>query len=311
MSKKIPHCEVVPLPDNQVSFQSLGKERLRWHFDPKYERPFFFPFNGPSDATLTRMGHPGAPDHDHHRSVWFAHANVDGFNFWSNQSKVSVRQNNWLAYEEGEDEAIMAISLGWYDDKEGEIMRQELVAGFKPMEKDEYLLELQSTFRPRGEKVTLGKTNFGFLAVRVAKSIAVHWGGGQLTNSEGQRGEKMIFGQSARWMDYSGSMPVGRGSGRKTVTEGITYHDHSANPGYPVHWHVREDGWMGSSFCMLEPYVINRENPLVLRYLLHAHSGKVPQSRADAIHDAFGESNGFKVSKSKRPHRQFEVERIG
>ena len=311
MSKKIPRCEIIPLPDNRTSFRVDGVERSEWHFDPKYERPFFFPFNGPSGATLTRMGHPGAQNHDHHRSVWFAHADVGGFNFWSNQSKARVRQKNWLAYDDGEEEAIMASLLGWFDDEDRELMEQELVAGLKPLKDGEHFLELQATFRPKGEKLKLGKTNFGFLAVRVAKSIAAYWGGGELTNSEGLRGEKMIFGQAARWMDYSGPMSLGQGTGRKMVTEGITYFDHPENPGHPVHWHVREDGWMGASFCMLEPYVIHREKPLVLRYLLHVHSGDVSRSRADAIHETFGESKDFRVSKSKKPHRQFEVERVG
>ena len=61
------------MPDNQVSLQIDGEERTRWHFDAKYPRPFFYPLIGPSGDTLTRMGHPGAQNHDHHRSVWWAH----------------------------------------------------------------------------------------------------------------------------------------------------------------------------------------------------------------------------------------------
>jgi len=120
----------------------------------------------------------------------------------------------------------------------------------------------------------------------------------------------MIFGQSARWVDYSGPVAVGTGPDRKATIEGITYHDHPSNPGYPVHWHVREDGWMGASFCMLEPFEIRREKPLILRYLLHAHSGEVSAARSDQVHDAFGQSKGFRVSKSSKPHREFETFRI-
>ncbi|MFP6902652.1 MAG: DUF6807 family protein, partial [Verrucomicrobiia bacterium] len=67
MPYEFPLCQIVPLPDNQASLQIDGVERTRWHFDAKYPRPFFYPFNGPSGETLTRMGHPGAPNHDHHR----------------------------------------------------------------------------------------------------------------------------------------------------------------------------------------------------------------------------------------------------
>ena len=39
-------CEVLPLPDHQVSFSIDGVEKLRWHFGDQYPRPFFYPFNG-------------------------------------------------------------------------------------------------------------------------------------------------------------------------------------------------------------------------------------------------------------------------
>lgn len=311
MSRELPRCEIIPLPEDRASFRVDGVEGTAWCFGSRYERPFFYPFNGPSGSTLTRMGHPGAANHDHHRSVWFAHHDVDGFNFWSNQTKARIRQKRWLAYSDGEDEAVMASELGWFDDEGRERMTQELVAAYGPPEGGERLLEFQLTFRPKGESVKLGKTNFGFLAVRVAKSLAAFWGGGELTNSEGLRGEKLIFGQSARWMDYSGTVPVGEGPGRKAVTEGITYFDHPANPRHPVHWHVREDGWMGASFCMLEPYEVRADAPLVLRYLLHAHARELNKKRAEEQFEAFGARPGFRLFKSKKPHRRYEVERVG
>ena len=110
-----PRCEVVPLPDHQASFRIDGSERLRWHFGPSYPRPFFYPLVGPSGNVLTRMGHPGDPSHDHHRSIWFAHEKVLGINFWGDQTTARIRQKNWLCYKDGADEAIMAARLGWFD----------------------------------------------------------------------------------------------------------------------------------------------------------------------------------------------------
>ena len=159
------------------------------------------------------------------------------------------------------------------------------------------------------ESVELGKTNFGFLAVRVAKTLSVHFGGGALTNSEGQQGEKAIFGKPARWVDYSGPVAVGRGAARKPVTEGITYFDHPTNPRYPTHWHVREDGWMGASFCMHEGLTIAADAPLALRYLLHAHRGAYDDAKAQSVHESFANRPGFQITKGTRPHRQYDVAR--
>ena len=310
MPFQFPKCQVVPLPDDQVSLQVDGKERVRWHFDPKYPRPFFFPFNGPSGETLTRMGHPGAQNHDHHRSVWWAHAKVDGENFWADTSKARIRQKMWLAYADGDEEALMATSGGWYSGDGKEILEQEMVASVKPGPDGETFLELQSTFTPTGKQITLEQSNFGFLAVRMAKGIATYWGEGEITSSEGVKGEPQIFGQSAAWMDYSGAVPRNEKGKRMEVTEGITYFDHKDNPSYPSHWHVREDGWMGASLCRHEAIVIKKENPLRVRYLLHAHNGTADPAIANRIAEIFDASTNFEVSKSKEKHRQFEVQRM-
>ena len=121
-------CEVVPQAGHQVSFRIDGVEKLRWHYGDQYPRPFFFPFNGPSGASLTRMGHPGAQNHDHHQSVWFAHNKVNGLDFWANGKGTQIRQKMWYAYEDGSSEAIMASVSGWYDPNCNEVMEQEIVA---------------------------------------------------------------------------------------------------------------------------------------------------------------------------------------
>src|SRR5205823_1710087 len=82
-------------------------------------------------------------------------------------------------------------------------------------------------FRPTAEALEFGKTNFGFLAVRVAKNLSAHFGGGTITGSAGDRGEPAIFGKRARWVDYGGPVPNGE-------VEGSTYSDHPFNPGHPA-----------------------------------------------------------------------------
>ena len=305
-------CELIPLPNHQVSFQIDGEQRLRWHYDNKYPRPFFYPLSGPTGTSLTRMGHPGAENHDHHRSVWFANHDVDGFTFWADGKGTQIRQKHWYAYEDGDQECIMGCVLGWYDSDGNERMTQDVVAALIPGNRGEYELELQTEFKPASPQstVVLGKTNFGFLAVRVAKSISEHFGGGKLTDSEGNVGEPNIFGKQAKWMDYSGPVASGNDGHRDVVIEGITYHDHPENPRYPTHWHVRSDGWMGASFGMQEGLELTAKKPLRLRYLLEVHSGAIDSGRANTTHARFGQRHGFVIQRSTRPHRQYEVVRL-
>jgi hypothetical protein len=91
------------------------------------------------------------------------------------------------------------------------------------------------------------------------------------------------------------------------VIEGITYFDHVNNPGYPAHWHVRDDGWMGASFNRTGPYVIRRDKPLLLRYLLHAHAGAADPKNADAIATAFNERPPFQLKRQAGGHVQYSV----
>lgn len=299
---RFPRCRVVPHAGRQTAFELGGKETLRWNFGADFPRPFFYPFNGPSGAALTRMGHPGAPNHDHHQSVWFAHHDVNGATFWANKPDGGViRQKDWLCYEDRDEGAIMAVSLGWFaGSPPREVMEQTLIAINRPGVNGEHTLELQSAFRAVKEPVKLGKTNFGFLAVRVAKSISVHFGGGQLTDSEGLVGEPDIFGKRTMWMDYSG--PVAEG-----VTEGITFFDHPSNPRSPTPWHVRSDGWMGAAPCLAEDITIAPDAPLKLRYLLHAHHGGVDAKRAAKVLADFKNLPLLEVVKGSGPHRQFET----
>src|SRR5690606_32692211 len=120
-------CEIVPLADDQVSFGIDGAEKLRLHYGPPSPRPFLLPFLSPSGGVLTRMGHPGAQDHDHHRSIWFAHNDVNGANFWADTSDARIRQVHWYAYHDGNDEAVMATLTRWQDGQGNAMMDQEIV----------------------------------------------------------------------------------------------------------------------------------------------------------------------------------------
>jgi hypothetical protein len=303
MPFEFPNCQILPLPEHQVAFLIDGEERTRWHFGGSYPRPFFYPVNGPSGSSLTRMGHPGAANHDHHRSIWLAHHKVLGIDFWGDQTEAMIRQKSWTAYMDGDDEAIIATKLGWYDGHDPrELLEQELIAAVIPGHGKDWFLEVQAKFTPKAEMLEFEKTNFGFLAVRVAKNISVYFGGGELTNNEGRRGETAIFGRHAKWMDYSGPVPGGS-------TEGVTYFDHPANPNYPARWHVREDGWMGASVCMDDSITTKKTAPLTLRYLLHVHNGDINADRAGEFAKAFEGRPGFEIVKPQVKHRQSIVQR--
>jgi hypothetical protein len=307
----LPRCLIVPHAESQFAFVIDGVERLRWHAAPAdHPRPFFHPLIGPSGTALTRLGHPGAPDHDHHRGIWFAHNKVTGVDFWSNNKPPRIRQTNWLLQQEADDAAILGVELAWYDGHDpSELLRQVMLCGVSPgAQPCEVLVELQTTLTPKAETLELGQTNFGLLAVRVARHLSAFFGGGKITSSEGNTGEPTIFGKAARWVDYSGpAIPLGKREA--TGEEGITYFDHPTNPSHPAKWHVREDGWMGASLTRDASLVLERAKPLVLRYLIATHVGAYDHDRTAKQFFAFGKLPAWELVKNPAKHTSWGVRR--
>ena len=152
MPYQVPRVQIVPQPDDQVSVQVEGQERLRWHASPRYPRPFFFPLVGPSGRPLTRMGHPADASHDHHRSFWWGHRDITGVNFWEERPDrpggPQVRQERWVHYQDGDAEAGLVVHIGGFDAHKVVLVQQELVAVYRPLAHGEGWVELQATFTP-------------------------------------------------------------------------------------------------------------------------------------------------------------------
>lgn len=310
-----PRCTVVPLPDAQVSLRIDGQERARWHFGSSYPRPFFYPLLAPNGHAVTRMGHPGAPNHDHHRSVWFAHADLLGHDFWSENGGTRIAQPQWYAYQDGDEQAVMGVELRWLDGHDPRpLLQSELTAAIAPIDDHRWSLELQLVMRADADGVEFHKSEFGLLGVRVAKSISAHFGGGAITGADGRVDESELFGQPNRWLDYSGPVaPESPGASadepRWNTIAGVTVMDHPHNHAHPAHWHVRRDGWIGPSLSRHAAVLVSPERPLVMRYLLVVHDGPYdPEFSRDAF-DHFAATSPWQRVDSADPHQQWSYSR--
>jgi hypothetical protein len=274
--KAAPKMQATPQPYDQVSFQRDGAEIARFHFGSTLRRPFVFPLIGPSGRALTRMGHPHDPiGHSHHNSVWISHHDVNGVTFWGDTGKNTGRiiHQRVEKLADGDDEASVTSLNHWTEDATKKVLLIERrKTTVQLLEKNEWLLILDLQFDVK-EPVTLGKTPFGIIGVRLAKSIGVNDGAGMIRNSAGQVNEKEVFWKPAKWVDYSGAVAA------KQV-EGITLFDHPANPNHPSVFHVRNDGWMGACLTFDAPRTIVPGKSLRLRYGLYVHGG---QPSGDAI----------------------------
>ncbi|NLX98562.1 MAG: hypothetical protein GXY83_20575 [Rhodopirellula sp.] len=298
-AKPVPDMQVLPLPYDQASFEHLGRELTRYHFGPDLRRPFWYPIVGPGGRSLTRIGKPDDPGrsvtpsaqpsdpnrpdnpsgHSHQTSVWISHKDVGGFDFWRDSGPIAgqiVHQTGQegLQYDDGPAAAAMLSLNAWNDPQGRTLMLDRRRATVAPCGDGSWRLTIDLQLEaPPGDagEVTLGKTPFGLIGVRMAKTIGVKDGGGRILNSEGHRNEAEAFRKPARWVDYSG--PITR-----EHAAGIALMDHPNNPGHPTAFHVRDDGWMGVCLTLNDSITITRDKPLRLRYGLWIHPN-VPESR--------------------------------
>ena len=292
--KPVPRVQVVPQPYEQVSFQRDGSEIARYHFGPGLRRPFVFPIVGPSGRSLTRMGHPHDPEsHSHHNSVWVSHNDVNGLSFWDDRAKGKIVHRRVEKLDDSDPAASVVTHNAWVNEADGKVLLEERRrVEVRPLDgeqgggaKGEWLLILDLRLEAKDAAVTLGKTPFGLVGVRMAKTVGVHDGGGTVRSSEGGVNEKGVFWKPARWVDYSGPITPG-------ASEGVTLMDHPSNPNHPAVFHVRDDGWTGASLTFDAPRTIKPGEPLVLRYGLYVHGGVPAVEQIQARWKAFTELPG-------------------
>ncbi len=303
-AKPVPHMQAVPMPHHITSFQLDGRELTALHFDPQDMRPFCHPVRSSKDVSLTRMGHPHDPlTHSHHNSVWVSHNSVNDIDFWGDYAKQQGRILNVEVsregYEDTDDHASMRMVNHWVRASDQslqlvEVRRTEV----RPLDGAKswfMILDLEFT-PPKDKPAVFGATGFGLVAVRLAKSIGVHDGGGRILNSEGQINEAEVFRKPARWCDYSGRL-----TNDTDGFGGITLMNHPMNPHNPTAFHVRDDGWMGCCLSLDTPVELTEVGNLRLRYGLWVHDGVPTQQLSEKHWKHFTELPVANLNPMKKP----------
>ncbi len=320
-AKPVPDIQVLPQPYEQATFELQGKELTRYHFGPTLRRPFWYPITGPGGRSLTRMNMPFDPGksmtrdkqpadptkpedplgHSHQTSVWICHKDVNGFDFWRDSGPIAGQilhqtERDGLEYDEVDGTATLLTRNAWNDPKGNTLMIDRRMATvFTGVEGSWWLIIDVQFEAPLGKPVTLGKTTFGPLGIRMSKTVSVREGGGRILNSEGALNEQGVFRKPARWVDYSG--PVTR-----DACGGITLMDHPQNPNHPAIFHVRDNGWLGVTLTPDETRVIEPGKPLRLRYALWVHNGVPDSQTVDKQWQSF---IGLKVPELKVKHKPY------
>lgn len=212
-------------------------------------KPYLHPLRSASGKIVTRrfpmeVVEGEAHDHPHHRGLWFAHGDVNGFDYWSlgstrqgPQPKIEIRRVT--ALESGKKQGIVRTLFDWVDRDGKALLTEDRLMTFyshltqRTIDFDIALAALQP--------VKFGDTKEGTFAIRLApqlelpspKAPATPKRNGHIVTSEGVTGDK-VWGTRAKWVDYYGEI-----EGEQL---GIAVFDHPTNPRHPTYWHARGYG---------------------------------------------------------------------
>ena len=227
--------------------------------------PFFYPVNGPSNASVTSIRNANYP---HHSSLFFGCDKVNGGNYWQEgieRGQITSLKANIV--ESGGDKVIIENECIWHRiDADAPIKDKRIITVSSP-EEGIYQLDFDITMYMLMD-VKIEKTNHSLFSVRMDPDLAVI-SGGTMINAEGQKGEKETFGESSAWIDFHGD--------RFGEKEGIAILQHPSNKWYPSPWFTRDYGFISPTPMYWpendEYTFIPKDDSIKLRYRVIVHTG--------------------------------------
>jgi len=252
----------------KIEFRVDGNLFTSYILSESEKYPFFFPVNGPSNASVTSMRNANYP---HHSSLFFGCDRVNGGNYWQEGLErgqiISLRAD---ILETGGNKAMIENECIWRrPGADAPIKDKRRITVTKPSA-DKFYLDFDVTMEMLMD-VNIEKTNHSFFSGRMDPDLAVI-NGGTMINAEGEQGEKGdegTFGKRSAWMDCIGQ--------RMGKTEGMAILQHPSNKWFPAPWFTRDYGFF-SPTPMYWPAndkntSLKKGEQIKLRYRVIVHSG--------------------------------------
>jgi hypothetical protein len=222
-------------------------------------------------------------DHPHHRSLWFSHGEVNGFDFWAAKDKIVHKR--FLKAECNGQTALLVTENDWIGNNQ--VVLRDVRSFRFATAKDMRMIDFDITITAEQEKVVFGDTKEGTFGIRVPEVIAVETRKeGRFVNAEGKTGERDAWGKRSAWVNYHGIL-----DGEKV---GIAILNHPSSFRFPTYWHVRDYGLFAANpfgvhdFERLQDtkageFTLPKGESFTLRYRVLFHRGE------PNIDDAFKE----------------------
>ena len=307
-----PGVQITQEPD-LLRVEVNGKLFTEYHFNA-IPRPFYYPALGPDQLSMTRHwpvedGEGEEQDHPHHRGFWYAHALVDGKDFWTDaktnaptsRGGCKIVHDQFLEIKSG-DVGVIRSTDHWILPDGSIAMTDERTLRVFARPDTERLFDFDITLHaPADKPVVMGDDKDGTFAIRIAESMrlthnkkgadgknAAVPGDGHILLSTGVR-DGAAWGKRADWCDYSG--PV------EGKTVGITIFDHPSNPQHPTWWHVRDYGLFAANPFGIHNFeskpagtgdmTIPAGQSVTFRYRIYMHEGAPDEGKIAGLYKSY------------------------
>ena len=294
---------------NTIEVAVGGQPFAIYHFDPAVAKPFFMPLRSAQGVIITRgypQGNEVPPAHQHEadlephqRSIYFAHGNIDGIDFWgeaafpkwSGDSVFGRTKLQKIEEARGGQESGVLRALFNLLSPRGRVIAQERQSFVFRGEEDSRTVDCAiEILADQGAPVTMGDTKEGTFAIRLIKELNAP--PARMISSAGGQDEKEIWGKRADWVDYSG-----RVDGRVV---GVALFDHPKSFRHPTYWHARGYGLFSANpFALREftrdpdqdgNWTIEQGKSLKFRYRVFIHNGDAAQAHVAEAYRAYAAS---------------------
>jgi hypothetical protein len=296
--------------DNHITVDIDGKPYTTYFFGPDVAKPYLYPLRAPSGLMVTRSFpmekvEGESLDHQHQRSVWFAHSKVNGIDYWNNEFSYTGKNLGHIFITKidkaqgGAKSGEIDSTANWQqpDGKVVLIESRKMIfyaGGPNRVVDFDFTLTAQDTVKFEDEKD-------GVFGIRLASELEEPNAPGTktqpkeplrtgvMTCAEGRTTEAQCWGKRADWMDFSGTV-----KGEKV---GIAIMDFPENPGHPTYWHARGYGLFAANIFGRNAFT-NKAEPegsvtlkpgekMRFRYRVVIHPGPLADVKMDDLYKAY------------------------
>lgn len=244
--------------------------------DAQVPRPYFAHVKTRDGIQVTRR-HPPQKDIDAvdhaglHTGIWLSFGDLSGQDYW--RLKAKTEHVRFKAEPQGgSDRGTFAVVNRYLTSDGKSDVCEEICRYTINVIADGYLIDMASEFRPDQTDLVFGDQEEMGLGIRVATPLAVDRKlGGQIRDSAGRKNGSEVWGKTAEWCDYSGTLD-GKWVGLTLLTGPENFR--------PCWCHARDYGFLAmnpfgrNAFTKQEPsrIVVKPGETFRLRYGVTVHS---------------------------------------